>query len=217
MRLRSAGLLSVALCLWLISGSVLSGLDAVLPFACVMDMVLIGLFLPLLPRFEAVALYLFAAGWDIAETMVEVPYMRARYIVLVEVAKQAATTPVPPLTEFFTIPEILMQALIILLTGFIVVTIISLVKSLLSLGKTMIMVLMVSTAGLFLGMIWIASPVLYSGQTPLNVPSLVVADMLVNILVFFSAYLVLTSPFLAVAFFRWLGVYRRVPALWGNS
>lgn len=217
MRLRSAGLLSVALCLWFIGGSALSSLGDVIPFACVMDMVLVGLFLPLLPRWEGAALYIFAAGWDIAKVLVEIPYMRAKYIVFVEVAKQAAATPVPPLTEFFTIPEILMQALIILLTGFIVVTIISLVKSLLSLGKTMIMVLMVSTAGLFLGMIWIVSPVLYSGQTPLNVPSLVVADMLVNILVFFSAYLVLTSPFLAVAFFRWLGVYRRIPALWGNS
>lgn len=217
MRLRNAGLLSIALCLWFIGGSALSGLGDIIPFACVMDMVLVGLFLPLLPRFEVVALYTFAAGWDVAETLVEIPYREAQYTTLIEVAKQAALAESPMVAEFFTISEVLSQALIILLIGFIVVVVISLVKSLLSLGKTMIMVLMVSTAGLFLGMIWIASPVLYSGQTPLNVPSLVVADMLVNILVFFSVYLVLTSPFLAVAFFRWLGVYRRIPALWGNS
>lgn len=218
MRLRTAGLLSMALCLYFVGGAALDGLGAVIPFICMIDMVLVGLFLPLLPRWEGAALYLFAAGVDIVELVADIPYMLAKYTAFVEVAKAAASGQLPRhIVDFFSLPQILMQAFIILFAGFVLVTAISLLKSFLTMGKTLMALSLVSSSPMLLGMYWISRPILFSGQTLLSLQSHAVAAMMTNLIVFMSVYAVLASPFLAIVFFRWLGVYRRIPSAWGNS
>lgn len=215
MRVRSIGLLSIALCFYFIGGAALDSLGAVLPFACTVDMVLVGLFLPLLPRFEGACLYLFAAGVDIVEVILGIPYDQAKLTMAIEVAKAASTTP-STISEFFTIPPTLMVALVILACGFVAVTIFYAVKSIIEMGKTIIVIAAAFTPSLIVGMYWIVAPLLSSGSI-LSCPTPMIAETLVNAMAFAFIYMILTKPFYAIVFFRWLGVYRRLPALYGNS
>jgi len=216
MRLRSAGLLSIALCFYFVGAPLLDSLSGVVPFASMMDMIIVGLFLGLLPWWEGAAFYLFTAGIDTAQILVEVPYMQAKFSALIAAA-QTVTNFIASISVLgFVTPDWIFIGAIFLIMGIIFTLFVNAVLKLLKDGKTIILLIVASTVPLIIIGYVLLKPIIDLPILAVTNNGLMV-DAMVNFAVFFELYLVFASPFLGYYLFKWLSVYRRVPRLIHNS
>ena len=210
MRLRNAGLLSIAVCFYFVGAPILDSFSGVVPFAASMDMVIVGLFLGLMPRWEGAVFYLFAACVDAAQILVDVPYDQAKFSAVVGAAQVASRLGSAPAVFGYVIPEWLVVGVVFLVIGGAAALLIRFLFSLLKSGKTVVLLFAVSTIPLFVGGWLLLQPIIASPELVLE-NSVIVSEVMVNCSAFLNLYIVFSSPFLAYYFFKWLGVYRRVP------
>lgn len=194
----------------------MDSLSGVVPFASMMDMIIVGLFLGLLPWWEGAAFYLFTAGIDTAQILVEVPYMQAKFSALIAAA-QTVTNFIASISVLgFVTPDWIFIGAIFLIMGIIFTLFVNAVLKLLKDGKTIILLIVASTVPLIIIGYVLLKPIIDLPILAVTNNGLMV-DAMVNFAVFFELYLVFASPFLGYYLFKWLSVYRRVPRLIHNS
>lgn len=217
MRPSNISLLGIAFCIYFIGGAVFDSLGSVLPFLCVMDMVIVGLFMGLLPKREGGVLFLVTALVDVTQVFINIPYREAE---LTSIFSMVALTSTPEM-DFVaqSIPEWLIVPALIAYVMICAIVVYSIFKSLLRLlhqGKTIIILASTQILVFFILGAYIFIPFI-SDPNILTTNPLLMSNLTVKLLTLLDLYLVLVSPLFGYYFFRWLGIYRRLPHIYGNS